>query len=421
VRIPLVALITLVFAPTAWAWTPISSGGVSNTMKPAVLRTSTGTELVAYSDGASTLKVWSSADGDHTVATGLLSVGQPALVQLPLGAIELYAPATTPGFAQQGVLRWQSVTDGASWSTVPVSTASTNLGGVEAAAVRADGTPMFSQDSTFGIDVYQGINGELSHRVFAGCCGYAESMAVDTANYAQIAFWSNAAALPNQFVYEGLDASGAQAGPGRAFGAPQTVSHNDDVPLVTDGLGNTFMAWAGGYPTSTSFVVNAFKGGNLLYSTVTAGGAFSGGDPHMALATDLSNRLWAVWSQGNAVHARRSRSAARHFGAPTAAGLAEATAYQLSAIALPDGRVDAFLNNGHELSRQTFLPGLAVVATKRTASVLDDGLGVKATLKGGGHTVKTNAAGKANLAVFKKGTRIVAGAPGYAPVSFKRP
>ena len=60
-------------------------------------------------------------------------------------------------------------------------------------------------------------------------------------------------------------------------------------------------------------------------------------------------------------------------------------------------------------------------ATKKTATVLDDGFGVKATLKGGGHTVKTNAAGKASLAVFKKGTRIVAGAAGYAPASFKRP
>jgi hypothetical protein len=53
--------------------------------------------------------------------------------------------------------------------------------------------------------------------------------------------------------------------------------------------------------------------------------------------------------------------------------------------------------------------------------VLDDGVGVKATLKGGGHTVTTNAAGKASLAVFKKGTRIVVGAAGYAPASFKRP
>ena len=260
-----------------------------------------------------------------------------------------------------------------------------------------------------------------THQVFSACCGYAEALAVDKNNYAQVAFWSNATAFPNLFVYEGLDGNGGQSGPGRAFGQPQTAPRDDLVPLVADGAGNTFMGWAGGYPTATSFAVNAFQGGNLGWSSVVAGGKFSGPDPHMALAADPSNRLWAVWSQGNAVHARRSRSAAHHFGAPSAGGLAEATVYQLNAIALPDGHVDVFMNNGHELSHQTFLPGLTVTATKKTATVLDDGFGVKATLKGGGHTVKTTAAGKASLAVFKKGTRIVVGAAGYAPASFKRP
>ena len=68
-----------------------------------------------------------------------------------------------------------------------------------------------------------------------------------------------------------------------------------------------------------------------------------------------------------------------------------------------------------------FLPGLAVTVTKKTATVLDDGFGVKATLKGGGKTVVTNGAGTASLAKFKRHTRVVAGAPGYAPASFKVP
>jgi hypothetical protein len=62
-----------------------------------------------------------------------------------------------------------------------------------------------------------------------------------------------------------------------------------------------------------------------------------------------------------------------------------------------------------------------VTVTKKTATVLDDGFGVKATLKGGGKTVVTNAAGKASLAKFKRQTRVVAGVPGYAPASFKVP
>ncbi len=406
-------------APAAAAWKPISTVPVVNTMHPGVLRTSAGTELAAYSDNASTLKVWSSATGDHTVASGLLSIGRPALVQLPSGAIELYAPATTGGFALQGVLRWESTNDGASWSG-PVATHSTTLGDVNSAAVRTDGTPMFSQDSTFGIDVYQGLNGEVSHRVFSVCCGYAESLAVDSSNYAQLAFWSNANAFPSQFVYEGLDASGGQAGPGRAFGQPQTAPRDDDVPLVADGAGNTFMGWAGGYPTATSFVVNTFRGGNLVYSAIAAGGTFSGGDPHMAVVVDPANRVWAVWTQNGAVHARRSRSAARHFGAPAVASLGSTTAYQLAAVALPDGTVDAIVDTGSALVHTRLLPGLTVARTRTAVTVTDDGVGVRAALKGGGKTVVTSAKGVAKLAAFKAGTKVSVTAAGYAPASFKR-
>ena len=53
--------------------------------------------------------------------------------------------------------------------------------------------------------------------------------------------------------------------------------------------------------------------------------------------------------------------------------------------------------------------------------MLDDGIGVKAVLKGGGHTVKTSAAGKASLAAFRRGTRVTVTAGGYTPASFKVP
>jgi hypothetical protein len=340
-------------------------------------------------------------------------------VQLPSGAVELYAPATTAGFALQGVLRFESTPEGASWSA-PVATHSTSLADVESAVVRPDGTPMFSQDGTFGVVVSQGLNGELSHTVFGACCGYAESLAVDTANYAQVAFWSNANAFPSQFVYEGLDATGGQAGPGRAFGVPQTAPHDDGVPLVPDGLGNTFMGWAGGYPTATSFALNTFRGGNLVYSTVVGGGTFSGGDPHMALSVDPANRLWAVWTQNGAVHARRSRSAGKRFGAASIGGLGGATAYQLAAVALPDGRVAVYVDNGAAIVRSTLLPSLTVGATAKAVAVTDDGFGVKAKLSGGGHTVSTSAAGKASLAAFHKGTLVTVSAAGYAPASFRK-
>lgn len=420
-RLFAIAVLALAAAPAAHAWSPISTVQVTNTMQPGVLRTALGTELAAYSDSASTLKVWSSAKGDVTVASGLLSVGKPALVELPAGPIELYAPATTAGFALQGVLRWESTSDGATWSG-PFKTGSPNLGDVEAAAVRSDGTPMFSQDSTFGITVYQGLNGETSHTVFTACCGYAESLAVDSTGLAQIAFWSNATAFANLFVYETLDGSGAVSGGAQAFGQPQTAPRDDDVPLVADGLGNTFMGVAPGYPTGTAFTVNTFRGGSLAYSAGAAKGTFDGGDPHMGIAVDNSNRVWAAWTQRGSVHVRRSRSAAHHFGGANTASLGGQTAYQLAALALTNGNVDVFVNTGSAIVHQTLLPVLTVIVSKTTITVLDDGFGVKgAIVKGGGHTVKTNAKGQASLAVFKHHTHLSVAAAGYLGATATKP
>lgn len=303
-------------------------------------------------------------------------VQQPQIVQQPGGPIQVYAGGGS------GVERFESTDDGASWSGPFAIVSPSTTGPVVSAAVRPDGTPMFTQDSTAGITVFQGLDGEQSHNVFAACCGYGETLAVDNGNYAQLAFWSNAAAFPSVFVYEGLDANGAQAGPGRAFGKPQTAPRSDSVPLVSSPDGFTYMGWAGGYPSATSFAVNVFTGGNLGSSTVVAGGRFSGGDPHMALADDEPACLWAVWSQGDSIHGRRSLSHAHDFGAATTFGTGGATVYQLAAIALPSGAVDVFYNDGRRLLHRTLLPGLTVKATRTSATVLDDGLGVKATLTG---------------------------------------
>jgi hypothetical protein len=415
VRIALVAVLALVLAQPALAWTPISTTPLHNIDRPSLLRTSAGTELAAWDDEGSGLWLWSSKGGPARRIETVPFVSQPQIVQQPNGAIQIYVGSGT------GVQRFQSTDDGATWAGPYAIVSPTTVGPVVSAAVRPDGTPMFTQDGTYGVNVFQGLNGEQWHTVFTACCGYAESLAVDPDDYAQIAFWSNAAAFPSLFVYEGLDGNGAQAGPGRAFGQPQTAPHDDSVPLVASGSGSTFMGFAAGYPSATAFAVNAFQGGNLGWSTVVAGGTFGGGDPHMALSADPANRLWAVWSQGGSIRARRSRSDAHHFGAATAAGVGGATVYQVAALALADGRVDAFLNDGTTIRHQVFLPGLTVRATKATAAVLDDGVGVKATLKGGGHTVKTNGAGAAKLRVFTRGTKVTVTAAGYAATSFRKP
>ena len=219
---------------------------------------------------------------------------------------------------------------------------------------------------------------------FPYCCGYAESLAVDSTGLAQIAFWSNATGQSG-YLY------GPIGGPYiNLTGGKESLSNDARVPLVADGSGNTFLGWQTGYPDANAYIVNTYRGGKLAHS-VRFAHAFKQPDPHMALSVDDTGRLWALWTQDGAVWAARSRSAGAHFGAAVHVK-APGSVYQLEAGALHDGSVDAVINTGSNLQDQRLLPGLTVKATKTAARVLDDGFPVAgATVKGGGKTLKTNA------------------------------
>jgi hypothetical protein len=337
-------------------------------------------------------------------------------LQQPSGAIQLYYPNG------QGVARLASSDDGQTWSA-PTQTQSHALGPVMAAAVASDGTPYFAQDSTSGVNVFRGLNGDYVKNVFPRCCGYAESLAVDSVGTVQIGFYSNATA-DGTFVYERL---GADLSPAGTTELKPTAPHDDRVPLVADTLGTTYLAWPPGYPTATGLTVVPFRNGQPAGDGVSFHGPFSGGDPHAALTVDHQNRLWLVWTGGGAVHAARSRSHGAHFGATVSAAL-PGTAYQISAVALDGdpGSVDVVANTGSSLVARTFRPGLSVRVTRtkkhkvvtRWAQALDDGFPVAtASFTVGGRRVHANAAGKAKVPAG----RGQAAAPGYAGASFRAP
>jgi len=281
------------------------------------------------------------------------------------------------------------------------------------------------------VNVFRGLNGEQVKNVYAtACCGHDESLAVDASGLVQVAFYSDAS--PNgAFVYEPL---GADLTPAAPTNLAPTVEHTPAAPLVADKSGNTFMAWAPGNPTATAFAVVPFRGGQPAGDGVTFRAAFDGGDPHMALSVDSSDRVWAVWTGQGAVHVARSRTHGMDFGAGVSTAV-PGTAYQVSAVGLPGtpGAVDVIVNTGSSLIEQKLQPGLSVRLSKtvkkagkktvvtRFAQALDDGFGVAgATFTAGGHTVHANAAGKASLKGLPKGSAKAA-APGYAGAAFRVP
>jgi hypothetical protein len=408
-RRAVVAIAALVLAPSAGAWTTLGSG-VGVTTKPSVIVTQAGTVLASFDTSNGTIQVARNGAAPMTIVTGDPIAGRTQVVQQPNGALQLYFPNA------QGVGRMTSTDDGQSWSG-PIQTQSHTTGPVEGAAIAPDGTPYFAQDGTGFVNVFRGLNGEQVKNVYTRCCGYHESLAVDTNGLAQIAFYSNAdpdAAT----VYEKL---AADLTPSAPVVLKPVAEH--EAPLVADRSGNTFLAWAPGYPTATSLFVVPFSGGSPSGDGITFRGPFSGPEPHLALAVDGSDRLWVVWTQGGKVHAARSRTHGLSFGAAVSAA-EPGTVYELSAagVAAGVGTADVVLNTGTALMAQSFQPGLSVRVTKKGkahyAQALDDGFGVAgARFRISGRTIKANASGKAKV----PSGRGTASASGYVSASFRVP
>jgi hypothetical protein len=412
-----VALAALVLAPVAAAWSPLGSG-VLNTTVPSLLVTQAGTLLSAYdAPGVGTITVVRNGVA-KTIVSGDAAANRTQLLQQPNGTLQLYFPNP------QGVGRMTSTDDGQTW-TGPIQTQSHTLGPVNGGAVAPDGTPYFAQDGTGFVNVFKGLNGEQAKNVYTPCCGYHESLAVDSTGLAQVAFYSNADPT-GATVYEPL---GGDLTPGAPVELNPVAER--EAPLVADHLGSTFLAWAAGYPTAGSLTVVPFRAGAPTSDGVTFRGRFSGPEPHLALTVDGQDRLWLVWTQGGTLHAARSRSHGAHFGATVTVD-EPGTVYELAALGLAKGvgTVDVVVNTGSALVTQTVEPGLSVKVTRtvkkvgkrtvvtRFAQALDDGFGVPgARFKIGGRTIRANASGKAEV----PSGRGTAAAAGYVAASFRVP
>ncbi|HWX08482.1 MAG TPA: hypothetical protein VNY33_00765, partial [Gaiellaceae bacterium] len=393
------AAAALATAPAAGAWTTLT-GGVQNTVIPSLLVTQAGTELASFeSQVAGTISVSRNRAAAKIVVTGDPIAGRTQLVQQPNGAIQLYFPNA------QGVGRLTSTDDGASW-TGPIQTQSHTTGPVQSATVMPDGTPLFAQDGTGFVNVFRGLNGESVKNVWTRCCGYHETLAVDSSGLVQVAFYSNADP-DGATVYETL---GADLSPAVTLPLKPVAEH--EAPLVADRSGNTFLAWAPGSPNATSVSVVPFRGGSPSGDGVKFGSQLNNPDPHMALSVDAQDSVWAVWTQGGTLYAARSRSHGAHFGATVGVAV-PGTVYELSALALAasnPGTVDVVVNAGTTLIEQQLQPGLSVHVYKKTkkvgkktiavwwAQALDDGFGVPGVrFSGPGRHANGDASGRAQL------------------------
>ena len=103
--------------------------------------------------------------------------------------------------------------------------------------------------------------------------------------------------------------------------------------------------------------MNTFRGGNLVYSTVVGGRLVPGRRPPHG-ARESTRRIASGRSgRRTAPSTRGGRGApAHHFGTVSIAWLAKATAYQLAALAFPNGSVAVYVDTGSTIERTVLLP-----------------------------------------------------------------
>jgi len=416
------AALALVVVPGAAAWTPLTPDMLENHTDPSVLRTPAGTELVAYSVARSgSLQLIRGSLPPQTIASGWPSIADPQLVQQGATTL-LYVGGSTPGLALQGALRFGSSDGGSTWTGPLETNPSSTIGDIQAAAIRPDGTPLFSQDGTGFVNVYQGLNGELLHNAYPSCCGYAESFAVDSTGLAEIAFWSNFGR--SQIEWMALDPGGGPTGAAFDLSGGNAEQESGRVPLVADASGNSYVGWVGGSVVNVTRITREQPNGN--YALPTGAGA-----RHLALTFEpRHDKLWIVWTRNGYLWAARARHPAGAF-APTVVKTripGGRTAYGVEAVSA-GGSVDAYLNlggvSGSGLWRTRLLPGMHVSVVRGRhphAIVTDDLVPVAgAVLRGGERSVRTNTRGRASLKGFRHHAVVRVRHGGYAPTTFRVP
>jgi hypothetical protein len=355
------------------------------------------------------------------IADGWAAASNPALTTGPGGLRAFFGGirTTNAGEPNSNLNTASSPDGGSSWSLQlsNVSNGPAAYASSMAATLLPGDVPMTAWGSSPGTFVTTGLSvgGPLLdvQAELGGNFGYDAGLATDASGTPYVAWASNATGKLGPWA-QALTPSVTPAGPPMLMPGVLGSDFSQQLqrtPIAARAGGGVYMAYPGGYPTATKVVL--WKVGESS-STVVASGP---GDHHATVTADGDGRLWIVWSeQGRRVRAVRTNKTASAFGAVVNAGAPKGTSsiYKVDASATSDGAVDVFAlsDAGADATWQArLLPGLTLKAkpstlkrgkaTSVTFTVLDAGDPVSgATVKAGGLTGTTGAAGTAKLSLF---------------------
>jgi hypothetical protein len=367
----------------------------------------------------------------QTIASDWIGIGSPSLARAADGSLLLVAGATStldPG-AISSIGAWRSTDGGASWSAPVRATRDGGFADDLGLAFGSDGaTPFIAWGSTFGLFVNRGVDpavvpGNFQSANGFGCCGYSPGLARDEASGQLVVAWhSNATGHLGVFAQEVDQATGNPVGGAKLMpGSVSTYAGRKDTsyslahtPIVSrPGRAGLYLAYEGGYPTTRRVVVWRY---GATRSTIVA--TREQGVRTVGIAATPEGRLWAFWSGGGRIWARRSNRAATAWGAITSTPVRRGTdtVYKLAGNA-QSGLLDVFgafagtapgVQTWHTQLRAglslTAAPARATAGARRaqpiTFGVTDAGepvAGAKVTL--GGASATTGARGTVTLAI----------------------
>ena len=436
-------------------WTRITDPTAHNIDQLGLARTADGVLHVAWLRQAGTQTdlvasavspAGSVVGSPATIVGGWATLTNPALVVQPDGSLlALFAGVrstdTSDPYSGGTVYSATAPAAGTAWTLAPGSAAppsSAYASDDVGAAVAGGGAVVTSWATTFGTDVHVGLDSATpSLQLQSSCCGYQTALGVDGATGAVLLGWySNASDGQGIYAQTVAPSQGPRwAAPGSVTtynGQPSSLSV-DQVVAVSGrhGAAGVYLGYVSGYPTART--VDLWRAGDAKPAAVVA----AEDARHVALAPGPQGRLWLVWDAHGVVFATRTNKAATRLGpvSQIKPPPGTETIYKTRGEGSP-GPLDLFVlaaaGNGtlaawhtQVLPRLTLAAQPASFAARTGATVVltvaDAGDPVAgATVKVSGHTLVTNAQGKATLSVPRGAPRrlsAIAARAGYTGAS----
>jgi hypothetical protein len=421
-------------------WTRLP-GTVINFAEPGLARTGDGVLHVLYTRRNGTkedlvhleISPGGAVGADSVALGGWSAMSHPDVLRMPDGSLRAFfggIRSTNVGETNKRLSTATAPAAGTPWtlrSGDVVQAPSAYATGVTGAGLAKDGTPISTWSVTPGLGYHYGINGGDPDRAIpqTGCCLYTPDVAVDSASgQAWVGFHSNENDGPGLYV-NAIGPGGPQGGrklaSGSVVGKSSIYPGNRTSLTGRIGAGGVYLFYGQGYPTFKTLA---------LWKVDTA-------KPHLIVKADRNEhanvaaapegRLWLMWEQNGTIYAARTNRTATRLGAANAIRTPSgATIYRLNGEGSA-GPLDLIANmqaaGGQAFWHQQVWPKLSLTGSRKGATiafrVTDAGDPVAgATVKAGGKTLKTNAAGRATLTKAPAGrVKASASKAAYAPAT----